>query len=155
MSDISLRAAAPNESDALMDSMRANFCNQNDAKVGIFWYDAEANELFGIHSIQADELSFDGNGRKTVRALHKTVWQKEKNKAEAKGIDSIYQGDYTQVPRGRVWQRETDGAFYVTIGKWINEYPQAKGLIAEEFDLPDSTEFVYDRHWDIGHGWNE
>ena len=30
------------------------------------------------------------------------------------------------------------------VGKWIDEYPQAKELIIEEFNLPSDVEFKYD-----------
>jgi hypothetical protein len=44
--------------------------------------------------------------------------------------------------------------FIVTTGHWIEEYPQAKRLIMEEFDLPaEKTVFQYAIHWDIGHSW--
>ena len=50
---------------------------------------------------------------------------------------------------------QNDG-FRVYTGKWINDYPQAKEQILEEFQLPkDQTKFFIDSHWDIGHGWSQ
>ena len=58
--------------------------------------------------------------------------------------DKRFKGDYTQVPRGRVFQFE-DGTFVVFTGDWINNYPDVKSLILEEFDLPeDATTFKQD-----------
>ena len=45
-------------------------------------------------------------------------------------------------PQGRVFKNES--VFYVMVGKWIDEYPQAKELIIEEFNLPSDVEFKYD-----------
>ena len=57
------------------------------------------------------------------------------------------------VPRGRVFEFKNEG-FKVYTGKWIDNYPQVKDLIIEEFQLPkEDTEFRQDYHWDIGHGW--
>ena len=40
------------------------------------------------------------------------------------------------------------------VGKWLEEYPEARELILEEFDLPaDKTVFEYAVHWDIGQKW--
>ena len=64
-----------------------------------------------------------------------------------------YENDYTQVPGGRVWELKDKG-FVVTVGTWINKYPEVKKLILYEFDLPDSTEFKIELHWNIGSGWS-
>lgn len=28
-------------------------------------------------------------------------------------------------------------------------------LLIDEFDLPKDFKFIYNNHWDIGHGWSE
>ena len=44
--------------------------------------------------------------------------------------------------------------FVVAVGKWLDEYPEARALILEEFDLPaEKTRFEYAIHWEIGHCW--
>ena len=59
------------------------------------------------------------------------------------------------IPRGRV-SFIKDKGFIVFIGKWIDEYPNVKSDIIYEFELPkNNTRFVYDEHWDIGHGWSD
>ena len=43
--------------------------------------------------------------------------------------------------------------FVVFVGKWAEPIEEGLGaLIEEEFSLP-YFEFVYDYHWDLGHGW--
>ena len=138
----------------VMSSMSDNFKTQEDPKVGIFWYDAMNDELFGVSAVEADELAFDSHGRKTVRLLHKTWWKKQQEKAKAKGqLSSRYMKDYTQTPRGRIFQSK-DGSFELMCGSWINEH--IVNLVKEEFNLGNvSLKVTVDTHWEIGHGWSE
>lgn len=137
----------------MMDYMRKNFDAQNDGYVGIFWFDAKNGELFGVDKVHAMEKDFDANGLKTSNTLHKDFWQKQFHKDTALGRTTRFKGDYTQTPRGRVWERRDKG-FAVTVGEWINDYPKAKKIIPLEFDLPHDTEFIIDPHWNIGSGWS-
>ena len=42
----------------------------------------------------------------------------------------------------------------MAVGQWLDEYPEAKQLIMEEFNLPeDKTMVKYAVHWDIGQKW--
>ena len=77
---------------------------------------------------------------------------KEYLKAQAKHEETIFKGDYTQVPRGRVaWNIDK---FIVLVGHWAEPIlDELTTLIEEEFSLP-YFEFVYDEHWDLGHGWS-
>ena len=142
------------EHDVVMSTMAEYFAHQDEPKVGIFWYDANADELFGVSKVNADDLQFNSNGLKTISILHKSWWQKEKNRAVSKGKDpGIYKKDYTQIPRGRVFQRK-DGVFQLMCGSWINE--DIVSLIKDEFDLQNvQLEIKVDSHWEIGHGWSE
>ncbi len=76
----------------------------------------------------------------------------DKELVVAEGARHQFKGDYTQIPRGRVaWNINK---FIVLVGKWafpIEE--ELTALIEEEFSLP-YFEFVYDEHWDLGHGWS-
>ena len=81
--------------------------------------------------------------------------------ARAKGVDVI---DYplstinsklstlSMMPRGRVaW---TIDKFIVLVGKWAEPIQdELTDLLEQEFSLP-YFEFVYDHHWDLGHGWS-
>lgn len=131
----------------LIDYMSTSIGNENDPRIGIFWYLPKENKLFGVLEDDPSDRPFNMNGDRTIKRLHYQHWAKQKAKGE-KG----YVGDYTMVPRGRVWENEKTG-FFVTVGSWIHEYPQAKELIIAEFDLPSDVEFRENSHWDIGSGW--
>ena len=126
--------------------------------VGIFWYDPEAHNFFGVHK--------------------KELTPREIEEARAKGIDVINYPLSTfnsqlstfkshcnatlskrelstkseQVPRGRVaWNVNK---FIVLVGKWAEPIQdELSALLEQEFSLP-YFEFVYDHHWDLGHGWS-
>ena len=144
------------ETNAAMDAMLDSFESQGSPCVGPFWYDPENDELFGQSLTLASDRPFFkslqfGAEVRTGHALHKSIWKKK----SMQGKDKRFSGDYTQVPRGRVFEFKGQG-FKVFVGSWIDDYPSAKGQIIDEFDLPrDNTEFVKDSHWDLGHGWSE
>ena len=110
--------------------------------IGIFWYDPQDHSLFGV-------------GKKELTP-------REVEEARAKGVDVINYPPSTfnsqlstiqaPVPYGRVvWNIDK---FMVHVGKWAepvqDEFTQ---LIEDTFHLP-YFEFVYDEHWDLGHGWS-
>jgi hypothetical protein len=142
------------ERSRVMASMSDNFEIQEDPRVGIFWYDAQEDELFGVTSTIASELPFNANGKKTVGTLHKTWWKKHQERAKAKGqLTSKFMKDYTQTPRGRIFQIE-DGHFELMCGSWINAH--ITSLVKDEFNLHTGPlEVIVDEHWEIGHGWSE
>lgn len=144
------------ERDLVISAMRDSFDLQDDPMVGPFWYDPSGKELYGVRPVLVSETSFYKSPQfetevKTGKQLHKDIWRKEYYKKK----DSRFFGDYMQKPRGRVFEFKDKG-FVVFTGSWIDEYPEAKELILEEFQLPpDKTEFRKDSHWDIGHGWSQ
>lgn len=157
-----LRKITADDNELLMETMRENADYQDAPKVGMFWYNPERNRLVGIRSAYADDLSFNSKGRKTVRDLHHKVWSKVRTDAIADGSsDAIwYEEDYTQVPRGRVFQIEVPDSdaeyFEILVGSWINRYPQAMQLILDEFNLAGTEyQFVHSEHWDEGRGTSE
>jgi hypothetical protein len=149
-----LKAMSQEERQEVIHSMSDNFEAQEDPRVGIFWYEPEDDELFGVTSAGVSELSFDAHGRKTVKILHKTWWKKQQEKARAKGqLTAKFMKDYTQTPRGRVFQQES-GLFELMCGSWISDH--IIDLVKDEFNLQDaSLEVKVDVHWEIGHGWSE
>jgi hypothetical protein len=138
--------------DNMMEYMRDNFDKQDDPYLGIFWYDPKQDELFGIVRESPEDMQFNRNGEKTGRLLHRVFWQREYHKAKSKGKETRFVGDYTMTPRGRIWEKKGEG-FAVTVGEWINKYPNAKEHILFEFNLPQNTVFIIDEHWNIGSGW--
>ena len=141
--------------NAAIEVMQHNMQYQEDPMVGIFWYDANNKELFGIKSTYADDARWYnstqfGTEIRTERMLHKTKWQREFHRKK----DTRFFGDYTQVPRGRIFEFK-DVGFRVYTGDWIDDYLEVKSLIIDEFQLPSNVEFVKDPHWDIGHRWSD
>jgi hypothetical protein len=135
-------------------AMAENFDSQDEPKVGFFWYDPKEDELFGVNSELASNIAFNKNGMKTLGKLHKDWWKKEEMRARAKGKnDSIFLADYTQIPRGRVFEKEGKG-FQIMCGNWMNE--RIKEMVVTEFDLQgQNVEIVVDTHWEIGRGWSD
>lgn len=136
-----------NTINAFREIMAHNNQYVDDPYVGIFWYDTENQELFGVYSVLAEDVDYYysdafGAKAKTCKPLHYALWQKGANKNK----DSRFQAKYTDVPRGRVFEVENQG-FIVCVGKWINDCPEAKAEILYEFQLPNDTEFVIDSHW--------
>lgn len=139
---------------SVIQSMADNFDAQDEPKVGIFWYDSDSDELFGVTAVEACDIPFDSQGRKTVRMLHKTWWKKQQQRAKAKGQeDGKFITDYTQIPRGKIFQTKS-GVFELMCGSWITE--SIIDLVKDEFNLYGiQLEVKIDTHWEIGHGWNE
>ena len=109
--------------------------------VGIFWYDPEDNTLFGVRK--------------------KELTPQMVEESRAKGVDVIdypissllhQTSDIKRSVSGRVaW---TIDKFIVLVGKWAEPIQeQLTELLEQEFSLP-YFEFVYDEHWDLGHGWS-
>ena len=105
--------------------------------VGIFWYDPEDNTLFGVRKKEltpqmVEEAAEKGKPFINYPQLHRQVWAKEYFRAQAKHLDT----------------------FIVLVGKWAEPVQeQLTELLEQEFSLP-YFEFVYDEHWDLGHGWS-
>jgi len=138
-----------------MESMKA-FDTQMPC-VGIFWYDEDSKSLFGVRKKEltpkmVEEVADKGLPFINYPQLHRQVWAKEYFKAQAKHLETKFSGDYTKIPRGRVaWNIDK---FIVLVGKWAEPIQEElSALIEEEFSLP-YFELVYDRHWDLGHGWS-
>lgn len=130
--------------------------NNDEASVGIFWYDVKNNELFGVREETAKNVPFYKSDLfdkkvRTYTKLHYQIWEKEKHK---KG-DRRFWGDYTKVPRGRVFEIEDEG-FVICIGSWSDKYPDVVNLVIDEFNLPsERTKVIIDPHWELGHGWTD
>lgn len=141
--------------DAQMNDMKA--FDEEMPSIGIFWYDPTDCSFFGVGKKtltpkMVEEAAEKGLPFINYPTLHRQVWAKEYFRAQAKHIDTKFKGDYTQVPRGRVaWNIDK---FIVLVGHWAEPIQEElSALIEEHFHLP-YFEFVYDEHWDLGHGWS-
>lgn len=141
--------------NAAIEVMENSFDTQDDPYVGPFWYDPNKDEVYGnIMALASDKpfyhsYQFNKDVR-TGNALHQNIWKKE----SFRGKDKRFSGDYTLKPRGRVFEFKDDG-FKVCVGKWINDFPNAKKEIIDVFQLPEKTEFIIDERFDIGHTWSQ
>lgn len=164
------------EHQAQMDDMKS-FDEQMPC-VGIFWYDLEEKSFFGVHKKEITPKMVEEARSKGIRVInypeygHKAAIEREEShacmdsseceqtraklkeyfRAQAKHEATKFTGDYTQVPRGRVaWNIDK---FIVLVGHWAEPIlDELTELIEQEFSLP-YFEFVYDSHWDLGHGWS-
>jgi len=150
--------------------------------IGIFWYDPADNSFFGVRKkeitpkmveeaaekglpfINYPQLHRQGLEQREESQVHLSypesrqssndvqIWAKEYFKAQAKHEETKFKGDYTQIPKGRVaWNIDK---FIVLVGHWAEPVlDKLTTLVEEEFSLP-YFEFVYDEHWDLGHGWS-
>ena len=144
-----------NELQQQMDAMRA--LDEPMPQVGIFWYDPQDKSFFGVRKQeitpkQVEEAADKGLPFINYPHLHRQVWAKEYFRAQATGEETKFKGDYIQIPRGRVtW---TINKFIVFVGQWAKPIEsELSRMIEQEFALP-YFEFVYDEHWDLGHGWS-
>ena len=151
------------EHDNAINLMKG-FMDNGNPKVGIFWYDYNNNNLFGVE--KGDVELYANQGKQiTYPKLHRTYWQKQHFRAIKKNdTNSIFykEHNYTLIPRGRIFYE--NGTFFVNVGSWINgqinnqnciDKDALRELIIDEFNLPDDFVFRIDHHWDIGHGWSE
>ena len=125
--------------------------------VGIFWSDQEEHNLVGVYKNEITPRDVEAAAERGVPfinypKLHRQIWAQQYFRAQAKHIDTKFKGDYTQVPRGRVaWNVDK---FIVLVGHWAEPIlDELTELLEKEFSLP-YFEFVYDEHWDLGHGWS-
>ena len=141
----SMTQLSDKEHKAQMEDM-ASFDEQMPC-IGIFWYDAEEHNFFGVHKKEVtpkmvEEAADKGIPFINYPKLHRQIWAKEYFRAQATHEPTKFKGDYTQVPRGRVaWNIDK---FIVLVGKWAEPIQdELTELLEQEFSLP-YFEFVYD-----------
>ena len=121
--------------------------------VGIFWYDPEEHQFFGVHKKELTPREVEEAAEKGVYHIEYTVNTAEQieDKKQLSTINSKLSTS-SMVPRGRVaWNVNK---FIVLVGKWAEPIQEElTELLEQEFSLP-YFEFVYDHHWDLGHGWS-
>ena len=142
-----------------MDAMDATLGEQENPKVGIFWYSPQLQDVFGVIAIDAATAPKSGHsGLRTCKELHKYLWKKQFNHDKAHNINSPFRGDYKYTPRGRVFYDDELEEYHIMVGAWLNDYPEAKDKIKAAFNLTASNLHVtFERgiHWEIGMGYGE
>ena len=154
-----LKDADENLVKRAMDAMDATLGEQENPKVGIFWYSPQLQDVFGVVAIDAATAPKSGHsGLRTCKELHKYLWKKQYNHDKAHNIQSPFVGDYKYTPRGRVFYDDELDTYHIMVGAWLNDHPEAKPLIRAAFNLTDPNLHVtFERgiHWEIGMGYGE
>ena len=135
--------------------MESSLTDGDKPCVGIFWYSPARKECFGVvKSKEGDSNYIKG----TCKELHKYVWKDKFNyfKYHKNAGVNLFVGDYKDKPRGRVFYDDEDNTYYIMVGSWIKDYPEAKQVILNEFNLNGCHySFEIDMHWEIGMGYGE
>ena len=155
--EVTISQADDDLAERTMETMAQNLETQNNPKVGIFWYSPVNKSLFGVIAIDKDSYSKPnaGGGLITCKELHEDVWKREfrNQKYKLNGVGP-YIGDYKNKPRGRVFYSPDEDKFYIMVGSWINDNPEAIDLIIDRYDLNNcNVEVKISIHWEIGMGW--
>lgn len=149
----------PEEMKAMMDIMDANLTEQENPKVGIFWYSPRLQDVFGVVSVDAkQQAQIEKRALVTCKELHKYVWKKQYNYYKYHGGSDLFVGDYKDTPRGRIFYVPKEDRYDIMVGSWIKEHPEAEAKIKEAFDLTDpklNVEVKIGIHWEIGMGYGE
>ena len=157
----SLEKSSLEEHEAYIDAMRQNVGYKPEPEVGIFWFNPEENDIFGIAKDPIDDVEFTANGVRTGKVLHRDYWTKLRNRATRRGqSDGIFFQKYTKVPRGSVFQLKNGGSpagrtFQINVGSWIKSIDKEllMDLIIDEFNLEgEKVKIQEDEHWNIGRG---
>ena len=120
------------EKEAIMKDMKS--FDEPMPAVGIFWYDAEAHDFFGVYK--------------------KELTPKMVEEAKTNGIKVINyeKPDYNKETKGRVaWAVDH---FVVFVGQWAKDIEDELTELLEKYFALPYFEFKYDEHWDLGHGWS-
>ena len=140
---------------AMMADMKS--LDEDMPSVGIFWFDTEEHDFFGVYKRELTPKMIEDAADKGLPfinypKLHRQVWKEQYFRALSQHTPTRFTGDYTMIPRGRVaWSIDK---FVVFVGKWAEgKEEELTKLIEKYFALP-FFEFIYDEHWDLGHGWS-
>lgn len=104
--------------------------------VGIFWYDPEDHTLFGVRKKELTPREVEDAAEKGMPFIN---------------LSEVFKRDGSRKGGCVVWNVDK---FVIKVGHWAEPIQEELSeLIEKEFALP-YFEFVYDEHWDLGHGWS-
>jgi len=100
-------------------------------------------------------FSFNPTKRSLFNVRKMEITPKMIEDARAKGIELIefpaQLNDQTVLGGRVIWNTDK---FEIHVGHWAEPIlDELTELVEKEFSLP-YFEFVYDEHWDLGHGWS-
>lgn len=140
---------------AMMADMKS--LDEDMPSVGIFWYDTEEHDFFGVYKRELTPKMIEDAADKGLPfinypKLHRQVWKEQYFRALSQHKPTRFTGDYTMIPRGRVaW---SINKFVVFVGKWAEGKEEELAKLIEKYFALPFFEFIYDEHWDLGHGWS-
>ncbi len=104
--------------------------------VGIFWYDPLDHTLFGVRKKELTPQMVEEAAEKGKPFIN---------------LSEVFKSDGSRKGGCVVWNVDK---FVIKVGHWAEPIQEELSeLIEKEFALP-YFEFVYDEHWDLGHGWS-
>ena len=109
--------------------------------IGIFWYDPEEHALCDVHKKELTPGMIEAAAKNDIHYIDYST------------SSLLHQtSDIKRSAAGQVaWNIDK---FIVLVGKWAEPIQdELTELLEQEFSLP-YFEFVYDSHWDLGHGWS-
>ena len=125
------------ERTAQMNDMRS-FDEQMPC-VGIFWYDPADRSFFGVRK------------KEITPQMVEVVAEKGSPFISYPEMEGELSDDGSCMAGRVVWSIDK---FNVIVGKWAEPIQEELSeMLEKEFSLP-YFEFVYDEHWDRGHGWS-
>lgn len=133
---IIIRDTTEEEHRRTIEAMEPFLEIQDKPKIGIFFYDANLNVLYGVVAVLLESLAKNQGELMTVRTTHHEIWDKGVRKQKEKyNREGPFQGEYENAFRGYVAYNPCDDVFELHVGDWFNKYPEALNEIIEEFDL--------------------
>ena len=119
--------------------------------IGIFWYDPEVHALCDVHKKELTPGMIDAAAKKGIHYIEYSPSGDVDNDRKEFSILNC-QLSIASAFAGRIaWNIDK---FIVLVGHWAEPIlDELTELLEQEFSLP-YFEFVYDEHWDLGHGWS-
>lgn len=131
-----------------MDAMRA--LDEPMPQVGIFWFDPNDHTFFGVRKQELTPKCIEEFAAKGVRIIDITTLL-TKSTVSASPRPLRESGERVRLFGRVAWNINK---FIVFVGQWAKPIEEElTQMIEDEFALP-YFEFVYDEHWDLGHGWS-
>ena len=120
------------EKEAIMADMKS--FDEPMPAVGIFWYDPEEHDFFGVYKKELTPKMVEDAAEKGIKVIN---------------YEAV---DHRQNTRGRVaWSVDH---FVVFVGQWAQDKEDELTALLEKYFALPYFEFRYDEHWDLGHGWS-
>ena len=133
--NIIIRDTTEEEHRRTIEAMEPFLNIQDSPKIGIFFYDANLNVLYGVVTVLLEGLAKNQDGLVAVRTSHREIWEKGMRKQQKYKGEGPFKGGYENTLRGYVAYNTCGNVFEPHVGKWFEKYPEVLNEIIEEFDL--------------------